>query len=192
MTTRTVQPKPSLPELQSPRRAECPPHAAARRWRTDFVGRDDEIDRLRHCLGGGCRLVGVLGESGIGKTRLVSELVKSLEPGTAVSWGRCSQDDLGSYLPFVEIIRHISGRLGGRGARSSARRPGRAHSARAGVDDPCRTARRADPSGSGQRAAHALRRGLGLARSLDPDAAGDRRPALGRRGHPGLVGLPGP
>jgi tetratricopeptide (TPR) repeat protein len=28
-----------------------------------------------------------------------------------VSWGRCSQDDLGSYLPFVEVIRHISGQL---------------------------------------------------------------------------------
>jgi transcriptional regulator with XRE-family HTH domain/tetratricopeptide (TPR) repeat protein len=88
------------------------PHAAARRWRTDFVGRDEEIGRLRHSLRGGCRLVEVLGESGIGKTRLVSELVKNLEPGTGVSWGRCSQDDLGSYLPFVEIIRHIAGQLG--------------------------------------------------------------------------------
>jgi transcriptional regulator with XRE-family HTH domain/tetratricopeptide (TPR) repeat protein len=87
------------------------PYAASRRWRTDFVGRDDEIGRLRHCLGGGCRLVEVLGESGIGKTRLVSELVKNLEPATTVSWGRCSQDDLGSYMPFVEIIRHISGQL---------------------------------------------------------------------------------
>jgi transcriptional regulator with XRE-family HTH domain/tetratricopeptide (TPR) repeat protein len=87
------------------------PHAAGRRWRTDFVGRDDEIGRLRRSIGGGCRLVEVLGESGIGKTRLVSELVKNLEPGATVSWGRCSQDDLGSYLPFVEIIRHISGQL---------------------------------------------------------------------------------
>ncbi len=100
------------------------PHAAGRRWRTDFVGRDDEIGRLRRSSGGGCRFIEVLGESGIGKTRLVSEFVKDLEPATTVSWGRCSQDDLGSYLPFVEIIRHISTQvddeelaaaLGGRG-----------------------------------------------------------------------------
>ncbi len=88
------------------------PHPAGRRWRTDFVGREQEIGRLRRSLGGGCRLVEVLGEPGIGKTRLVSELVKDLESPTTVSWGRCSEDDLGSYLPFVEIIRHISGQLG--------------------------------------------------------------------------------
>ena len=88
------------------------PHPAGRRWRTDFVGREKEIGRLRRSLGSGCRLVEVLGEPGIGKTRLVSELVKDLESPSTVSWGRCSEDDLGSYLPFVEIIRHISGQLG--------------------------------------------------------------------------------
>ena len=87
------------------------PHAAGRRWRTDFVGREEEIGRLRRSVGGGCRLVEILGEPGIGKTRLVSELVKDLAPATTVSWGRCSEDDLGSYLPFVEVIRHISGQL---------------------------------------------------------------------------------
>ncbi len=99
------------------------PHAAGRRWRTGFVGRSHEIERLRRSLGG-CRLVEVVGESGIGKTRLVSELVKQLEPDATVSWGRCNPDGLGSYLPFVEIIRHISNQvattdleaaLGGRG-----------------------------------------------------------------------------
>ena len=87
------------------------PHAAGRRWRSDFVGREKEIARLRRSLDGGCRLVEVLGEPGIGKTRLVSELVKDLASSTTVSWGRCSEDHLGSYLPFVEVIRHIGGQL---------------------------------------------------------------------------------
>ncbi len=49
----------------------------------------------------------VVGESGIGKTRLVAELARSLPPDTTVLWGRCSQDRLGSYLPYVEILRHL-------------------------------------------------------------------------------------
>jgi transcriptional regulator with XRE-family HTH domain/tetratricopeptide (TPR) repeat protein len=110
--TSLLEVEPVLPRVPSDRMGRIPlPYVAARRWRTDFVGRSDEIGRLRHVLGRGCRLIEVLGESGIGKTRLVSELVKSLEPATTVSWGRCSQDNLGSYLPFVEIIRNISGEL---------------------------------------------------------------------------------
>jgi transcriptional regulator with XRE-family HTH domain/tetratricopeptide (TPR) repeat protein len=109
-STPTTESRPPRALSDQTRRMSLP-RAAARRWRTDFVGRNNEIGRLRGSLGRGCRLIEVLGESGIGKTRLVSELVKSLEPTTTVSWGRCSQDDLGSYLPFVEIIRHISGQL---------------------------------------------------------------------------------
>lgn len=99
------------------------PQAAGRRWRTGFVGRSEEMQRLHRSLGG-CRLVEIVGESGIGKTRLVSELVKHLGPEATVSWGRCNADGLGSYLPFVEVIRHISSQvatadleaaLGGRG-----------------------------------------------------------------------------
>ncbi len=88
------------------------PAATNRRWRTTFVGRHDELERLRSSLANGCRLVEVVGESGIGKTRIVSELVRDLDPSITVSWGRCSQDNLGSYLPFVEIIRHITSQLG--------------------------------------------------------------------------------
>ena len=67
---------------------------------------------MRKCLDERCRLIEVIGEPGIGKTRLVSELAKEIAPSSAtVTWGRCSQDNLGSYLPFIEIIRHLSGQL---------------------------------------------------------------------------------
>jgi predicted ATPase len=53
----------------------------------------------------------VIGEPGIGKTRLVAEMAKDIGQTTAVTWGRCSQDNLGSYLPFIEVIRNLSGQL---------------------------------------------------------------------------------
>ena len=96
------------PEVPPGRKTTIPlPPAAARRWRTDFVGRVAESDHLRRAWARGCRVTEVVGEAGIGKTRLVTELVRSLPAGTTTLWGRCSQDRLGSYLPFVEILRHV-------------------------------------------------------------------------------------
>jgi transcriptional regulator with XRE-family HTH domain/tetratricopeptide (TPR) repeat protein len=86
------------------------PPAAARRWRTDFVGRAAERELLRQALATGRRLVEVVGESGIGKTRLVTEVLRDIPDGTTVLWGRCSQDRLGSYLPFVEALRYVVAR----------------------------------------------------------------------------------
>jgi transcriptional regulator with XRE-family HTH domain len=80
------------------------PPAAARRWRMDFVGRIAEVDRLRALWDERRRLTEVVGESGIGKTRLVAELARlAHHDGSTVLWGRCNQDRLGTYLPFVEI-----------------------------------------------------------------------------------------
>jgi transcriptional regulator with XRE-family HTH domain/tetratricopeptide (TPR) repeat protein len=95
------------PEVMA--RASLPP-AAGRRWRTEFIGRTDETASLRQSLAEGCRLIEVVGESGIGKTRLVAEMARDIGRFT-VAWGRCSQDNLGSYLPFIEIIRHLSDQL---------------------------------------------------------------------------------
>jgi DNA-binding XRE family transcriptional regulator/tetratricopeptide (TPR) repeat protein len=81
---------------------------AVRRWRAGFVGRTAEIGYLQDVWRKGGRLAEVMGESGIGKTRLVAELAGSLPEGTTVLWGRCSQDRLGSYLPYVEILRHLA------------------------------------------------------------------------------------
>jgi len=47
-------------------------------------------------------------EAGIGKTRLVTEFAgRRARDGTTVAWGRCSEEGLGAYLPFVEAARHL-------------------------------------------------------------------------------------
>jgi class 3 adenylate cyclase len=62
-------------------------HAAASRGFTRFVGRDAEIDLLRQALGrageGHGQLVAVVGEPGVGKSRLVWEFPFASEPGVA-------------------------------------------------------------------------------------------------------------
>lgn len=101
------------------------PAPAARRWRTGFVGRERQLDRLTDAWRRRRRMVEVVGEPGIGKTRLVAELARRAHgEGATVLWGRCSEDGLGAYLPFVEALRHLvveagperlSASVGGRG-----------------------------------------------------------------------------
>jgi predicted ATPase len=71
------------------------------------VGRKAELDQLQDAWTTRRRLTEIVGESGIGKTRLVAELVTNLAETATVLWVRCSQDRLGSYVPFVEILRHL-------------------------------------------------------------------------------------
>ena len=52
-----------------------------RSWHTPFVGRQSGRDRLRAALGDGSSIV-VRGEPGIGKSRLVAEVLRDLDPGT--------------------------------------------------------------------------------------------------------------
>lgn len=102
--------QPPLAGLGGPprRTAAVPPSPAVhRRWRSDFVGRGPQLQQLQAAWERRCRLVEVVGEAGIGKTRLVSELTRSVRAEATVLWGRCSQDYLGSYLPFVEMLRHL-------------------------------------------------------------------------------------
>ena len=85
--------------------------AAARRGLTRFVGRDAEMDQLRraHQLAGRGRgqVVAIVAEAGVGKSRLVYELVRSerlhgwltLE-GASVSYGTAT-----SYLPVIALLK---------------------------------------------------------------------------------------
>jgi DNA-binding SARP family transcriptional activator len=75
-----------------------------------FVGRRDELEKLHASLRAvqdqcRSRVVLVLGEAGIGKTRLTSEFVSSLGPQPRALVGRCvSYGEGATYLPLAEIV----------------------------------------------------------------------------------------
>jgi predicted ATPase len=82
-----------------------------------FIGREEEFKALKQHLEssiqGEGRLVFIVGEAGIGKSRLAEELIeyaKSKEVMTLV--GRCLyQENAEPYLPFIDAFgRYISGR----------------------------------------------------------------------------------
>jgi DNA-binding SARP family transcriptional activator len=89
--------------------AEAP--AVARRLDAPLVGRQKELRRLRTAFqrarkDGSCTVVTVVGEAGIGKTRLARELVDSLKDEARTLVGRCVSYGTGAtYLPLAEIVR---------------------------------------------------------------------------------------
>ena len=89
------------------------PVAGLRLRRTaPLVGRADELARLRAALAGvrseqRSRVVTVLGDAGIGKTRLAAELVSTADATVLV--GRCSSYGEGAtYLPLAEAVRQAA------------------------------------------------------------------------------------
>ena len=85
------------------------PPALTRRERSLFVGREESLGWLRAQLSGAQagsgRLAVIVGDPGIGKTRLTSELARAAhEDGAAVLLGRCHEELLVSYQPFVEAF----------------------------------------------------------------------------------------
>src|SRR5437867_5882048 len=76
-----------------------------------FVGRHDELVELRAGLEaavtGRGRFFLVVGEAGIGKTRLVEELGReAAERGHLVLWGRCWEGEgAPPYWPWIQVIR---------------------------------------------------------------------------------------
>ncbi len=82
---------------------------------TRFVGRETEIAELRRAAGramsGRGQVVAVVGEPGVGKSRLVHEFTRAwLDPGwrlleaAAVSYARSTP-----YLPVIRLLRHCFG-----------------------------------------------------------------------------------
>jgi DNA-binding SARP family transcriptional activator len=91
--------------------APAPPVAQAPQ--TPLVGRKKELRRLRASFqrakkDRSCSVVTVVGEPGIGKTRLARELVDSVRDGARVLVGRCASYGAGAtYLPIAEIVRRL-------------------------------------------------------------------------------------
>jgi class 3 adenylate cyclase/predicted ATPase len=84
---------------------------AARRGLTRFVGRHSEMDQLQRILEqitcGHGQIVGVMGEPGVGKSRLLYEFKRTSQSGClvleafAVAYGKASP-----YLPLIELLRN--------------------------------------------------------------------------------------
>jgi class 3 adenylate cyclase/tetratricopeptide (TPR) repeat protein len=85
--------------------------AAASRGLTRFVGRDAEVEHLRRVQGqagaGHGQVVAIVGEAGVGKSRLVYEFTHShrvrdwlVLEAAAVSYGRAT-----SYLPVIDLLK---------------------------------------------------------------------------------------
>lgn len=80
--------------------------------RLPCVGRQDEGEALRSAWEtasrGDARLALLAGEPGIGKTRLVARFAAAVhDDGAAVLFGRCDEDLLRPYQPFVEVIEQL-------------------------------------------------------------------------------------
>jgi class 3 adenylate cyclase/tetratricopeptide (TPR) repeat protein len=85
--------------------------AAALRGLTRFVGRDAEVEHLRRVLdraaGGHGQVVSIVGEAGVGKSRLTYEFTHShrvqdwlILEASSVSYGKAT-----SYLPVIDLLK---------------------------------------------------------------------------------------
>ncbi|WP_342736298.1 adenylate/guanylate cyclase domain-containing protein [Bradyrhizobium sp. B117] len=86
--------------------------ASAERGLTRFVGRDVEMDQLHYvqqiARHGHVQVVAIVGEAGVGKSRLVDEFIHSehaadwlVLQSNPASYGRATP-----YLPVIEVLRH--------------------------------------------------------------------------------------
>ena len=91
-------------DAERPRRLDAP-----------MVGRDEELEALRSALrcsvaDGRCRLVTVIGEAGVGKSRLIDEFIGSLDGEATVLRGRCLPYGDGiTFWPLAEAVRGAAG-----------------------------------------------------------------------------------
>jgi class 3 adenylate cyclase/tetratricopeptide (TPR) repeat protein len=89
--------------------------AFARPIGTPFVGRSRELAVLGEAFdksvkARSCELATILGTPGIGKSRLVRELLGSLETRARILVGRCvAYGDGISYFPLGEVVRELAG-----------------------------------------------------------------------------------
>jgi class 3 adenylate cyclase/tetratricopeptide (TPR) repeat protein len=85
--------------------------AAATRGLTRFIGRDAEINQLgmawQRAAAGRGQIVAIVGEPGVGKSRLIYEFVRSRsrEPWLIIESGSVSYGQATAYLPMIELLK---------------------------------------------------------------------------------------
>jgi class 3 adenylate cyclase len=109
--------------LIGPGRARTALDAARTRGFSRFVGRDHELAVLEQALARGARaatVVGVVGEPGVGKSRLCGEFLAACRSrGVAVTVGRGDPNGRAvPLLPVLEMLRELLGIESGQDARS--------------------------------------------------------------------------
>jgi predicted ATPase/class 3 adenylate cyclase len=93
-------------DAERPRRLDAP-----------MIGRDSEVASLRTALDEAtqerrCRLVTVIGDAGVGKSRLIDEFVRSVEGHASFLRGRCLPYGDGiTFWPLAEAVRQAAGIL---------------------------------------------------------------------------------
>ena len=91
-----------------------PDSRARRQSGMQLVGRGHQLGALESSFeaaveGCQCRLVTVVGPAGIGKSRLVDELVSRVEGRARVARGRCLPYGTLTYWPLAEVMRDLAG-----------------------------------------------------------------------------------
>ena len=85
-----------------------------RRHDVPFIGRERELAVVRDAwervlAERGCELVTIVGEAGVGKSRLVAETVATIE--ARIVWGRCLPYGEGiTYWPVIEVLKQLGTR----------------------------------------------------------------------------------
>jgi class 3 adenylate cyclase len=101
---------------------------AGRRLGTPIVGRQDELALLGHALDrvvveNTCRLVTVVGAPGVGKSRLVAELLQNRSDAATILHGRClSYGDGITFWPIRGVVAEAAGLTGDESAGSARRK----------------------------------------------------------------------
>ncbi len=88
--------------------------AAEKAGLTTYTGREAELEQLeeayRLALTGNGQFVTVVGDAGLGKSRLLHEFVRILDKEAALLKGRCqTYGEKVAYLPFIDLLRQSFG-----------------------------------------------------------------------------------
>jgi class 3 adenylate cyclase/tetratricopeptide (TPR) repeat protein len=94
-----------------------PEPVVARRLESPLIGRDAELAAVEAAFArarsGSCQLLTLMGPAGVGKSRLVRELVPRLGAETRLLVGRCLPYGEGiTFWPIVEVLRTVTGMSG--------------------------------------------------------------------------------